>query len=134
RILRQWESQRQENKGRYVPAFTAYAGGISDKPRLDELLRRVLLMLETGPPANDKQQVLRQAVAAITRSGRPEHLAALRPLIDHANVQVAVLVVGSIGQGSGGQPPPALLLDALRAERVEVVNAALPHVMRCPEG
>jgi HEAT repeat protein len=134
RILRQWESERQENKNRYLPAFTAYAGGISDKPRLDELLRRVLLMLESGPPANDKQQVLRQAMAALTRAGRPEHLDALGPLLDHANVQVAVLVVSSVGQGAAGLPPPGLMLDALRSERVEVVNAALTHVMRSPEG
>lgn len=128
RILRHWEDRQTEDKSRYVPALAVYAAGIDDEPRLRELLRRTRLALKSGLRDSGRQQVLRHCIAALARAGKDEYLEPLVPLLKEADVQVAVLVVGAVGEGSRGGRFPDLLVEALRSNRPEVATAAIYHV------
>jgi len=132
RLLRSWQQQRTRDKATYAAGFAVYAAGIQDDERLEELARRVPLAFEKGLPPSGKQQILRECIAALARSSEPRYTEPLRPLLDHAEVRVATLVVTAVGTaadaGSPGVAP--LLAEALQAERTEVASAALSQIAR----
>jgi len=128
RILRHWEKRQTEDKSRYLPALAVYAAGIDDEPRLREILRRTQLALKSGLRESSRQQVLRQCIVPLARAGKDEYLEPFVPLLKDADVQVAVLVVGAVGEGSRGGRFPDLLVEALRSDRPEVATAAVYQV------
>ena len=131
RILRRQQAERSADKSPYVEAFAAYAAGINDEERMAELARRCKLVLEGGMPDGAKQSIVRLCLLAVARSGKDQHVYALKPLLGHDDVQVAVFLTEVLGSGAGGPYCPGLLLDALRAGRSEVVTAALQAPADC---
>jgi len=132
RLLRYWQAQRTKDKAAYVPAFAQYAAGIHDVERLDELARRVPLAFEGGLPPPGKQQILRECIKALARGGHQRHIQALRPLLKHAEVRVATLVLSAVGsiEEMDDSAVLDLLAEALRDERKEVAAAALAQISR----
>ena len=134
RILRAWDFTKTEDKSRYYPAFCAYASGIHDDQRLEELARRTVMAFQVGMPAGGRRNILRQCVTTIATSGKPVHTDRLGPLLEHSDVQVAVLVTQAVGMAVNRGSCPGVFLDALKAEREAVVIAAIPYTANCAEG
>ena len=134
-ILRSWEARKWDDKSIYLPAFAVYASGIRDEARLKELLRRTVLAFDAGLPDGGRCAILGVCVRAIVASGDDRYTDQLQPLLKHGDVQVAVLVTASVGEATGSLPQgryfPRLLLDALRADREEVVSAAIGWAENC---
>jgi len=131
RILRRQQAERTADKSGYVDAFAAYAAGINDEERIAELARRSKLVLDGGMPDGAKQSIVRHCLLAVARSGKDQYVYALKPLLGHEDVRVAVFVTEVLGTGAGGPYYPGLLLDALRAGRIEIVTAALQARANC---
>ncbi len=127
RILRRWSGATDEDKNRYIHAFSAYVSGISDDERLDELVRRTLLAFKAGMPENGsgRKTILITSIRAITRSRKNLHVNRLKPLLEHEDVNVAVLVTQTVASGCGTTFLPEFLLDALDNGRDEVVEQAM---------
>jgi hypothetical protein len=82
--------------------------------------------------------ILNQAIRTVAAAGRSQYTEQLRPLLKHADVQVAVLLVQSIGEATAehrnSQVSPSLVLDALQSEREPVVSAAVSWAENCAQG
>jgi HEAT repeat protein len=124
RILRKWETERAADKSGYVAGFAAYVAGIDDDERLAELGKRCKTVLAEGMPEDSKLAILHYCLATVARSGNEERCEAIRPLLTHEEVRVAVFVTRAMGSAEGSTYP-AILLDALRDPRAEVVAAAI---------
>jgi len=128
RILRHWEDRQTEDKSRYLPALAVDLSGVDDEPRLRELLRRTKLAFDSELRDPKRQQILRQCIVPLARSGKDEYLEPFVPLLKQDDVKTAVLVVGAVGEGCRGGRFPKLLVEALRSDRPEVATAAIYHV------
>lgn len=131
RILRGWESKNQEDKARYYSAFSVYAAGIRDDARLEELVRRTLIAFRAGMPGGGRRNILRQCVRTVAASGKQSYSDRLRPLLKHDDVRVAVLATQAIGSAVRGDCCPPLFVDALKADRREIVAAAIVYTQNC---
>jgi HEAT repeat protein len=127
RIIRAWETERNQDVNRYVTGLNVYLSGITDAPRLHEVSRRCKLVLDAGLPATvGRQQVVRMCIQTLTRAGKDEYTDGLRPLLKQGNPQVAVFVVQAVAAGvTAGAPCPAILVDALESREQQVVSLAL---------
>lgn len=134
RILRQWDEDRTEDKSRYLPALSRYFSTVDDSARLEEIQRRLLVLLGKGLPPPDRQQIVRLCFGALVRSDRPALVDPFRPLVEQADENLAVLVVSSTSMSYAGGTVPTLIFDALRSPRNNVVVAAVSAVLKCPEG
>lgn len=132
-ILRKWEAERNADKSRYLPAFAIYTFSIRDDVRLRELVRRTLAALENGWSDGRKQQILQHCISAVAQSGKDEHIDQFKPLLEHEQVEVAVLAVNAVGSRASGSHYPSLLLDALRADRPEIVRQAIRFTTYCQD-
>jgi len=132
-ILRKWEAERNADKSRYLPAFAVYTFSIRDDVRLRELVRRTLAALENGWSDGRKQQILTHCISAVAQSGKDEHVDRFRPLLQHERIEVAVMVVNAVGSRASGSHYPSLLLDALQADRPEVVRQAIRFTSYCQD-
>jgi len=132
-ILRRWEAERNADKSKYLPAFAIYTFSIRDDARLRELVRRTLAALETGWSDGRKQRILSHCISAVAQAGKDEYTDKFKPLLEHEQVPVAVLVVNAVGSRASGSHFPALLLDALQSDRPEVVRQAIRYTTYCQD-
>jgi HEAT repeat protein len=135
RVLRAWESRKWEDKTQYIGGFSVYAAGIRDDARLRELARRTSAALDSGVPENGRYAILEVCVRTIGSSGKDEYVDLLRPLLKHNDVQVAVQVTQWVAESTASYPGtrfcPALLLEALKADRAEVALSAVQWAGNC---
>jgi len=135
RILREWESRKYEDKSRYVAAFSIYAAGIHDEVRLLEMIRRCRLALQAGMPPRGRSSILRLCIMTIARAGDDQYTDRLKPLLAHNDVNVAVFVTQAVGQAvrsnSAATYFPSMMIDALKSDRREVVEAVVIYVDPC---
>jgi HEAT repeat protein len=135
RVLRSWEDARNQDVGRYVPAMSACLAQLRDPQRLTEIARRVQRTLELSPPrGHSRDQIVRACIAALTRADDDRFLDPLRPLLDHQNARVGLLIVQAMSMALREQTSgtcPKLLLAALESPRSEIVQAAVDALPNC---
>ena len=134
KILRKWEADQKQGGNRQVDAFAVYLEGVADEERLQQLARRTLIGLQAGMPEGMRHKFLLECLRAVARCGQDVHSNLLAPLLKHKDVELAVLVTETMGSASGGDYFPAILLDALKADREEVVATAVKWSSNCQDG
>jgi len=133
-ILRKWEIEVKEDKSRFVAGFEAYCEGIQGQRRIEELAERARLVLDGGAPDGARRQIVTACMAAVARNGDDRYTDRFRPLLEHEDVQVPVLVVRAIGAAVADRDCPVLLLDALADDRRETVMEAMRWAPHCGDG
>ena len=130
-ILRKWQQRSKADKGRYVQAFTIYASGIDDDRRLEEITRRTIAGMGRGLPEDSRGRILTQCIKTIAAAGKDKYTDRLEPLLEHEEVRVAVMVARAVARTADNENFPALLLQALRDDRPEVVGAVIGYMRNC---
>jgi HEAT repeat protein len=130
RILRAWETERNQDVNRYTTGLNVYLSGITDEPRLQELARRSKLVLDAGlPAAPGRQHVVRLCILALARTGKDQYTDGLKPLLKHRERRVATFVTQAVAAGVAADGHyPAILLDALESEHQDIALTALNSV------
>jgi len=133
-ILRKWEIEVKEDKSRFAAGFEVYCEGIQDERRIEELAKRARRVLESGAPNGARRQIVTACMGAVARHGDDRYTDLFRPLLEHEDVQVPVLVVRAVGAAARNRDCPALLLAALEEERRETVVEAMHWAPYCGDG
>jgi len=130
-ILRKWEIEVKEDKSRFAAGFEVYCEGIQDERRIEELAKRARRVLESGAPNGARRQIVTACMGAVARHGDDRYTDLFRPLLEHEDVQVPVLVVRAVGAAVRSRDCPALLLAALEDARRETVLEAMRWTAYC---
>jgi HEAT repeat protein len=131
RILRRWSTDSDENRQPYVHAFGAYANGIQDRARLEELARRTVRAFERGMPEGARRAILAACLGAIARGQQEDCVDRLKPLVAHEDVAVAQLVVQCVAARGGPVFFSGLLFEAMNDPRDEVAELAILGAANC---
>jgi hypothetical protein len=85
----------------------------------------MVVVLDRGYPEGSKIHLTRLCLAGVAHGGADGPCELLQPLVDHKDVRVAKLVVETIGSYKPKDFHPRLLVEALSAERDEIVETAI---------
>jgi hypothetical protein len=134
RVLASWESRPGSRLSAYLSGFWSYVEGLSDPPRLELLASRTIKAFEQGMPEGDRLHLLRLCIAGVAHGRDNASCDILRPLIQHQDVRIAMLVTETVGAyKTEPRFVPQLLVDALASRRQPVVEAALRFVLGCQD-
>lgn len=126
RIIATWQARPQARLSAYLSGFWAYVEKIEDGKRLNLLARRTLKAFEQGMAQGDRLHLLRLCLAGVAHGRDATSCEVLRPLIEHDDVQVAILAAETVGAyKTDASFFPTILIDALNSERPGVAEAAM---------
>jgi hypothetical protein len=134
RILASWESRPAARLSAYLSGFWKYVEGIGDRERLLLLARRTLKAIDLSPPEGDRLHLLRLCIAGVAHGRDEASCELLRPLVQHEDARVAVLVTETVGGYKTDERfMPPVLIDALASRHRTAVEAALRFVLGCQD-
>ena len=125
RILAAWQPRPASSWAPHLPGFTKYVRGIKDRERLLILARRAADVLTKGLPPDDEAKLVKACVAGVAQGRDEASSDVLRPLLQHEDPRIVVLLVEGFGRHNDNSYCPPLLIEALGNERDSVVAAAL---------
>ena len=125
RILAAWQPRPTSSWVGHLPGFVKYLRQIKDGERLEILARRTAQVLAKGLPPADEAKLVKACLTGVAQGRDEASCDLLRPLLQHENEKVAVLVVEGFGQHNDNNHFPPLVIDAMGNERDAVVVAAL---------
>ncbi|HEY2413655.1 MAG TPA: hypothetical protein VGI40_15500 [Pirellulaceae bacterium] len=130
RVLASWESRPTARLNAYLSGYWAYVEGLRDAAELKLLAERTIKILDGGMPEGDRLHFVRLCIAGVAHGHDNASCDLLRPLVRHADVRIATLVVETAGAyKTEPQFVPQLLVDAITDPRSAVAEAALRFVL-----
>ena len=126
-ILRGWKTQRIRDMPQYLAAFRVYVAAIDDQARIAAMTVHVKSFLASSstPPSGFEAEIVRQCISGVTRTGKDRAIDPLASLVTPGNLPVAGFVLGAVAQGATPDYCPALLLETLRSDRADLLQAVL---------
>lgn len=130
-IIATWDAEQVREADRYAGILRDELRSVTDAASLDLMAERVGTVLARGAPDGNGRSMLMGMMAGLARSRDDRYSKLLAPLLEHDDVQVAVLAVNGLGAGRPNRYMPPIVLEALAARRPEVVEAAISWTPNC---
>jgi len=130
-ILAGWRGPGPDEVMRYSDAFSKYVEGIRDRDSVKLMAERVRKVAEAGRMNDGQLKIVELMIANIAQAVDDDACETLRPLVQHRDDRIALLVTKTVGSHRQSRKFPLLLVDALGSDRDAVTDTAISWTSNC---